>query len=203
MFVHGAERGGRLHLMQYFQASNLLHRLPIMRPTQIAADAHDVRTLPLKAAKRKLHEALEDDFRLVRAGEGPEIDVIGDTMTFKLTGADTGGQFALIAQANAPGTGIPMHVHDHEDEVFRVISGTLLLQVAGEVFDLRAGDVAFCPRGIPHAWRVTGEEMARVDLSIFPAGLEHMFEAIAAHEPGPPAPETVAAICGRYGVRFV
>lgn len=174
-----------------------------MRPTRIATDAHDIRPSSQKATKRPLREASEPAFQLVHAGEGVTINVIGDTMTFKLTGADTGGQFALIAQTNAPGTGIPMHVHDHEDEVFRVISGTLQLQVADEVFELRAGDVAFCPRGIPHAWHVTGEEIARIDLSIFPAGLEHMFEAIATHEPGPPAPETVAVICGRYGVRFV
>jgi len=57
--------------------------------------------------------------------------------------------------------------------------------------------------GIPHAFRVTGDGTARVLLSIVPAGIEDMFREPVRLPEGPPDLEGVAAICGRYGVRFV
>ena len=39
--------------------------------------------------------------------------------------------------------------------------------------------------------------------SAFPAGIEHMFEALAALPEGPPDFEKVAKICGDHGIRFI
>ncbi len=141
--------------------------------------------------------------KVVRDGEGKQLNVIGDKMTIKLSGEETGGQYVLAEQYNEPGVGIPMHVHEHEDEIFRVLEGQLEVEVDGQKSVLGPGDMAFCPRGIPHTWRVTGNSKAKVDLSFFPAGLEKMFDELAALPPGPPNMSVVAEICGRYGVRFV
>lgn len=143
------------------------------------------------------------DPRIVRAPQGRTINVLGDIMTFKLTGEDTDGQYVLIEENNDPGVSIPMHVHEHEDEIFRVLAGELEVQVGDRKAVLGPGDMAFCPRGIPHMWRVVGGEKAKVDLSVFPAGLEVMFEELAELPEGPPDFEQVGRICGRYGVRFV
>ena len=141
--------------------------------------------------------------RVVKNGDGKQINVIGDQMTFKITGEDTNGLYTLLEQHNDPGVGIPLHYHENEDEVFRVIEGQIALEVAGEKWMLGPGDVGFCPRGIPHTWRVTGTEKARVDLGFFPAGMENMFLELARLPQGPPDLKVVKEICGRYGVRFV
>lgn len=141
--------------------------------------------------------------KVIRNREGKKVNVLGDKMTFKLTGEDTGGQFTLIEENNEPGVGIPPHVHEDEDEIFRVIEGELEVTVGGDTTVLKAGDTAFAPRGVPHTWRVVGESPVKVDLSIFPAGLEHMFEELGALPPGPPDMEKVTEICGRYNIRFV
>ena len=66
--------------------------------------------------------------KIVRANEGLTINVIGDIQTVKLTGKDTNGQFTLIEEENVPGTGIPLHVHFNEDEIFRVLEGEMELK---------------------------------------------------------------------------
>lgn len=141
--------------------------------------------------------------RVVRADEGKKVNVLGDKQRFKLTGEDTYGQFTLIEETNDPGTAIPPHVHSREDEIFHVLEGEMEITVGGETTVLKAGDMAFGPRGIPHAWRITGDKPARVLLSVFPAGLERMFEELGQLPAGPPDMGKVTEICGRYGIRFM
>lgn len=141
--------------------------------------------------------------KFVRSNEGNKLNVLGDQMTLKLTGEDTGGQYVLIEQNNNPGVGIPLHTHDNEDEIFRVIEGELELNVNGAKTILKAGDLGFCPRGIPHTWKVVGNSPAKVDLSFFPSGMEKMFEELAKLPSGPPDMAKVTEITTRYGVHFV
>ena len=141
--------------------------------------------------------------KIVRSNEGKVVNVLGDMQTFKLTGKDTNGLFTLIEEENEPGTGIPPHVHTNEDEVFKVIEGEMELTVGGETTILKAGDLAFGPRGIPHSWKIVGDSKAKVILSVFPAGIEDMFEELGKLPPGPPDFPKVAEICGRFGVKFI
>lgn len=150
-----------------------------------------------KSSKETIQE------KVIRNGEGEKLNVLGDKMTVKLTGKDTGGQYVLIEENNEPGVGIPPHVHEHEDEIFRVIEGQLEVQIADQKFVLGPGDMAFAPRNIPHTWKVTGDKPAKIDLSFFPAGMEAMFEKLAQLPEGPPDMEKVTQICGEYGVSFI
>jgi len=140
---------------------------------------------------------------LVKNQEGRKLNVLGDNQIIKLSGKDTNGQYALIEQDNDPGVGIPMHVHENEDEVFHVISGKVEMTIGKNLKTLSAGDLVFCPRGIPHSWKVVNNTRARVMLGIFPAGLENMFEEIAKLPAGPPDLKTVGDICKRDNVKFV
>lgn len=141
--------------------------------------------------------------KIVRKSQGRTYNVVGDNMTFKLTGKETGGQFTFIEEYNDPGTAIPLHIHENEDEIFRVLEGELKVDVDGKKTILKAGDMAFCPRGVPHSWRVTGDKKAKVDLNIFPAGIEDMFVELSKLPPGPPDMIIVSEICGNYGVKFL
>ncbi len=140
--------------------------------------------------------------KIVRADEGSRLTVIGDHQCIKLSGQDTGQQFTLIEQVNEPGTGVPRHVHVHEDEVFHVLAGSVEFEVEAAVQTLRPGELVYVPRGTAHSFKVVGSSTARVLLSIFPAGIEHMFQELAQLPPGPPDFALVAGICNRYGVTF-
>ena len=158
---------------------------------------------PFAILKTKTLKAEKRSPKIVRNREGKKLNVLGDKMTFKFTGEETNGHLTLIEQNNEPGVGIPLHVHQDEDEIFRVIEGELEINIGGEITVLNAGDTAFAPRGVPHTWRVIGDQPAKVDLSFFPAGLEKMFDELASLPPGPPDMEIVTEICGRYNVRFI
>jgi quercetin dioxygenase-like cupin family protein len=143
------------------------------------------------------------DSKIVKNEAGRKLNVLGDNQIIKLSAKDTNGQFSLIEQNNNPGTGIPPHVHQNEDEVFHVLSGQVDMTIGEEMTTLNSGDLIFCPRGIPHSYKVVGDQKAKVMLSIFPAGLENMFEELAKLPVGPPDLVKVGKICGKYNINFL
>ncbi|SHL22325.1 Cupin domain-containing protein [Chitinophaga jiangningensis] len=141
--------------------------------------------------------------KVIRSAEGSRLNVLGDNQTFKFTGADTGGLFTTFIQENPPGIQIPKHRHTREDEFFHVISGEVEFQIEDDIHSLLAGDMIFLPRGVAHSFKVVGNSPARVECSVYPSGLEFMFEELGRLPAGPPDLAVVAAICDRYGVQFV
>lgn len=141
--------------------------------------------------------------KIIRDGEGNVLNVLGDIQTHKLVGSDTDNQIVEWVDDVEPGVGIPPHIHTKEDEIFRVIEGQIEIMVDGKTTVLKAGDTAFAPKNIPHAWTVVGTEKAKMITSAFPAGIEIMFRELADLPPGPPDFEKVAEICGNHGISFL
>src|SRR5688572_14190609 len=56
-------------------------------------------------------------------GEGRRLWIVGDTMTFKATAAQTGGSMTAVEVLAAPGGGPPPHLHANEDEMWFVLDG--------------------------------------------------------------------------------
>ena len=59
----------------------------------------------------------------VPSSGGRKILVIGHEITLKLTCRETGGEYFVFEDVTPPGVGVPLHVHRHEDEFFRVLEG--------------------------------------------------------------------------------
>jgi len=102
----------------------------------------------------------------------------GELMTFLITGEETGGAFFMAEVSVAPGGGTPPHIHHREDEAFRLLQGTLTIQVGGHTITASAGDFAFLPRGIAHSFKNTGDGYAKALVLITPAGLEGFFTEV-------------------------
>lgn len=113
----------------------------------------------------------------VAAGEGLA-DVWWKTgrLTVKVGAAETGGNLSQFEVTDPRGGATPTHVHRNEDESFYVLEGEVSVFVGAERIDLGAGDYAFAPRGIPHAYLVTSER-ARILTTLCPGGLEEVFVA--------------------------
>lgn len=141
--------------------------------------------------------------KIVKNDKGNLLNVIGDLQLHKISGADTNNQIAEWVNDVAPGVGIPPHIHTKEDEIFRVLKGKVEMMVGGETILLEAGDIAFAPKNVVHAWKIIGTENASMCTSAFPAGIEVMFVELGKLPPGPPDFDKVAEICGRYGISFV
>jgi hypothetical protein len=54
--------------------------------------------------------------RLIQHRRGERIKVRGGWLSFLAVGEQTGGAYSLIETANDPSTGVPLHVHEREDE---------------------------------------------------------------------------------------
>jgi hypothetical protein len=52
----------------------------------------------------------------VKPGEGRSVSLGGMGVVFKISGADTGGAFAVVEHPIEPGRLVPPHVHVREDE---------------------------------------------------------------------------------------
>jgi len=149
------------------------------------------------------YQIMDTEPKIITEAEGSVLNVIGDIQTHKLTGNDTGNQIVEWVSNVEPGVGIPPHIHTLEDEIFRVLKGQVEIMVNGQASILNAGDVAFAPKNIPHAWTVVGTDTAQMICSAFPSGIENMFDELAELPAGPPDFDKVAEICSRHGISFV
>lgn len=102
----------------------------------------------------------------------------GQLIEIKLDGASTEGQLMVLEATVEPGGGADEHVHHNEDEGVVVLEGELELTVGGEVRTVRAGEVAWMPHGVPHAFRNSAGVRARALGFATPAGLEHLFRSL-------------------------
>ena len=106
-----------------------------------------------------------------------------------LRSEETGGQVSIMDNGvPEDAKGPPLHTHDF-DEAFYLLEGELTFQVGDELVEVRAGEVAFAPRGVPHTFANRSGRPARFVLVCTPAGFERHFARMAARADGvePPA----------------
>ena len=142
--------------------------------------------------------------RITRAGEGKRIKPSPEEdLYFKMTGEDTNGRFDYVEGTIRHLGGPPMHVHHFQDETFYVVEGALRFKVGEETFDLGAGDFAYIPRGVAHAYVNVGQEPVR-GLGIFaPGGFDAFMDEVGQLPPGPPDPVKMRELGEKHGQQVV
>jgi quercetin dioxygenase-like cupin family protein len=105
-------------------------------------------------------------------GEGEIIQLLGEPRTFKVTPAENGGTYLQFETSHAPGTAVPPHFHQEEDEAFYVLAGQFSFVVGETHFTATTGAFAFAPRGTVHAFTTIGQEMGRMLITVTP-GRQH------------------------------
>ena len=92
---------------------------------------------------------------VVKPGEGRSVSLGGMGVVFKVSGADTGGAFAVVEHPIEPGRLVLPHVHRHEDEYSYVLEGTIGARVGDHEVAAGPGSYLFKPRGLMHTfWNV-------------------------------------------------
>lgn len=135
----------------------------------------------------------------VPAGTGRTYQSPVDTITFLITGEQTGGAFFMAEVSVLPGAGTPPHIHHREDEAFYLQQGTLTVQVGGKTLHASPGDFVCLPRGVQHNFQNTGNVEAKFLVVTAPAGLEKFFEEAfyPAEDPSAPPPPMTEAFLAR------
>jgi quercetin dioxygenase-like cupin family protein len=138
---------------------------------------------------------------------------VGALVQMRITGAETGGQFAVLEHTGRRGYSTPLHVHAAADELFVVIEGQLKFVSDGEEFAAGPGASVWLPRGTHHAVMGTSDEFRYLNFH-YPAGFEDFVREIGTPAPelavpppqGPPSPELMKALtesAGRHGMTIL
>ena len=135
--------------------------------------------------------------------EGRRLPVIGHEITVKLTAADTAGGAYVFEDVCPPGVGVPLHVHEREDEILTVLEGEYEIFLDGKTYTAHKGAVANFPRFVAHAFRNIGQQPARALFVVTPAeSFARFFEELSALPPNAP-PAMIAEVFARYGMAIL
>jgi quercetin dioxygenase-like cupin family protein len=117
---------------------------------------------------------------MARAGEKIYNPLQNDWIVFKETAQDASGALMRGELVVSPSGGNPLHVHPLQEEHFKVLSGTLGVQVGDEHRSLGQGEEALVPPGTPHRWyNAAYQQEARVLVELRPAlNTEVFFETL-------------------------
>ena len=136
---------------------------------------------------------------------------LGALSQVRVSGAHTGGAFALADHLARRGNASPVHVHDRDDETFFVLDGELRVFAGEEEHTAGPGTVAVLPRRLRHAYVVTSATARFLTLHT-PAGFEQFAaeagdpaQALTLPPPpaGPPDFDALAQAAARHGISIL
>jgi mannose-6-phosphate isomerase-like protein (cupin superfamily) len=135
---------------------------------------------------------------VVQPGEGRSVSLGGMGVVFKVSGAETGGAFAVVEHPIDPGRLVLPHVHQREDEYSYVLEGTIGARVGDNEVTAGPGSYLIKPRGLMHTFWNAGPRPARILEVIAPAGFETYFAELADAED----PDRRHELATKYGVSY-
>ncbi len=133
---------------------------------------------------------------------------------FILESEESGGTLGVALVTQPPGVATPLHRHTREAEAFYLLDGRMDYRAGDEDYALHPGCFMYLPLGVPHAFRIRGDEPARFLALTAPAGLLGLYDEVGlpASElrlPGPdgrPIEEEIplwGQVAPRYGLEVV
>jgi mannose-6-phosphate isomerase-like protein (cupin superfamily) len=138
--------------------------------------------------------------------DGELVYVGQDPVRIKISPGGRLGRFAMITQDVSPGTSIPVHLHEREDEIIFIQSGRGEATLEDTRLPLEAGSVLFVPQGTWHGGRNTGADILKWIAIYSPSGFEGYFREIGKRSPEDPprmlSPDERQARDERYGIRY-
>jgi quercetin dioxygenase-like cupin family protein len=111
---------------------------------------------------------------------GEELNIMGGKFNCMIASKDTDGELLAYNTVRYEKGGPALHFHHSQDEWFYVLKGEFIAQVGEDKFSLKAGDSAFAPRKIPHAFAKVSEGEAQMLVLFQPAGsMEDFFKQMS------------------------
>ena len=141
-------------------------------------------------AKRKVKLVRPGDEQTTWRGAGDEYRMLAN-------GEDTAGDYFIMEAIVPPGGGPTPHIQTREEEAFYVLEGEIVFRADGERIVAQTGAYLNIPRDVPHYFKNESATTARMLIFFAPAGIEGMFDKMAAD------PDNYQAAGKEFGVEFV
>ena len=142
----------------------------------------------------------------IAAGDGELVYVGRDPVRIKISPGGASGRFAMITQEVSPGTSIPVHLHEKEDELIFIQSGTGEATLADATVPLAAGSTLYIPKGTWHGGRNTGSGTLMWIAIYSPSGFDGYFREIGrkalTDPPRSRSAEEREALDREFGIRY-
>ena len=130
--------------------------------------------------------------------DGEPVSVLGGSYAIRARNA----AYALVESAGQPGSGLPPHALDGQDQTICVLSGDYVLVIGDERRPLAPGSIAVVPRDTVHSLTVTGERAGQALIIASPPGaLDAFIEEVRLMGPG--STETVHALARSAGISLL
>ena len=121
--------------------------------------------------------------------------------------AHTSGHADVYEVVIPEGARVPVaHHHVDVDEVITALEGIVTYQIGGEVLELKPGESAYSPKGVPHQFDNRHRGTARMLITATPGrmGPEYFREISQVVSEGrPPDPARIKAVMNKYGLEPV
>jgi mannose-6-phosphate isomerase-like protein (cupin superfamily) len=112
----------------------------------------------------------------------------GRTAALMLQNQQTDESVMAFEEVTPPGTETPLHLRRGSDEVMYVLSGEYRFKADNKLSSGGPGTCVFMPRGVPHAWKNTGDETGRAFFIYTPGEAGKLFEESVRLQWSVPAP---------------
>jgi len=139
---------------------------------------------------------------LFRPEQADSVSIGGVEVTFRVSGRETNGAYAMLEFSLEPGRLIPPHAHRGEHEVSYVLEGEIGFRIDDEEITATRGCCVVKRPQVAHAWWNASASPARVLEVISPAGFEQYFRELAEIHTsrGFRDPRLIADLQDRYGI---
>lgn len=131
------------------------------------------------------HTLADNSIVIARANSGQSIPTLpfpNSIFQHKIRGNQSNGNFVLF-EAEYLDEGPGYHLHLKDDELFHILNGQVQMIVNGSQFCASTGDYVYIPRGISQGIRIYNpnkdKKQVKIQIMLFPSGLEHFLDEIA------------------------
>ena len=119
-----------------------------------------------------------------------------NTVTFLISGKESGGTFSLteFEAAPPPAPAAPVHIHHDADETIYVLEGEFQVTFGDQLLRVHPGAGIFVPKGQPHTIANAGVTRGRIIVFLTPPGFEGYWNEMSRfmEESGGPVDPAVA-----------
>jgi mannose-6-phosphate isomerase-like protein (cupin superfamily) len=122
----------------------------------------------------------------------------GERYVIRITSEEANGTYSMLEVVADPRNGVPMHVHDNEEEHFIILEGKALIANGDSRAEVGAGASVTIGKGVHHAWCNPSDDTPLRMLVLFtPGGLEELFRKNAGTKPA-----DMIALATKFGTRI-
>lgn len=95
-----------------------------------------------------------------------------------LLGEETDGNLSVFEFTEVKGLEPPFHIHENEDEIWRIVEGEATFLLENKVMDVCSGDTVFVPKGKMHTFKLKTKTMKAI-LSLTSTDFEQIVSEVA------------------------